>query len=154
MDCTNTAKIHHWWSLTSVVSFSVRNFFLRFGLFLHENLGDCLKESAKKSLYLFSPVIVLTFEYYFFGLTASSTLERGVVCLLFNFTLANITLHLMLVNMAKVQFKPIQFAYIYPLAPIIANLLGADTNLEVNLTRMCTVVALLNFLMDVAILSH
>ena len=56
--------------------------------------------------------------------------------------------------MAKVQFKPIQFAYIYPLAPIIANLLGADTNLEVNLTRMCTVVALLNFLMDVAILSH
>ena len=112
---------------------------------MHENLGDCLKESFKKTLYFFSPVLVLTAEYYFFGYTVSSTLERGVVCLLFNFTLANITLHLMLVNMAKVQFKPIQFAYIYPMIPISACLLGADKFLEVKLARICTVVALLNF---------
>jgi|LauGreDrversion4_2_1035121.scaffolds.fasta_scaffold330431_1 hypothetical protein len=60
----------------------------------------------------------------------------------------------MLVNMAKVQFKPIQFAYIYPMIPIVANLFGASTFIEVSLTRICTVVALLNFFMDVAILSR
>jgi len=61
---------------------------------------------------------------------------------------------MMLVNMAKVPFRVLQFAYIYPVIPIVANLLGAETQLEVNLTRMCAVVAFLNFALDITILSR
>jgi len=93
---------------------------------LNDNLGDCFKESAKKTLYYFTPVLILTSEYYIFGFISSSLTERAVVSLLFNFTLANITLHLMLVNMAKVPFKILQFSYIYPLVPVIATYLGAS----------------------------
>lgn len=139
-------------SFSSTVSVSKNNLF-RLALFLNDNLGDCFKESITKTLYYFTPCLVIIAQYFLFGVMESSTLERSVVILLFNFTIANITLHLMLTNMTKKPFTLLQPAYIYTLLPVIFHFSGAETSLIILLTRFCAVGALLNFCLDMFILS-
>lgn len=58
--------------------------------------------------------------------TASYEKERAVILLLINFTLANVTLNLMLSNMAKKPFSLLQASYLYPLLPVLANFTNVD----------------------------
>jgi hypothetical protein len=74
-------------------------------LFLYENLGDCLKENPKATLYYFTPALVVALLAYLMSFTASYANERAVLVLLVNFVIANIVLQLMLTNMAKRPFK-------------------------------------------------
>jgi hypothetical protein len=73
-------------------------------VFLYDNLGDCVNTSASRTFFYFFPVLVIIFEGYLMSLTASYQFERAVIVLLINFTLANVTLSLMLANMAKKEF--------------------------------------------------
>ena len=152
MASTNKIEVCNRWSFPSTVSVSKNNLF-RLALFLNDNLGDCFKESITQTFYYFTPCLVIIAQYFLFGVMESSTLERSVVILLFNFTIANITLHLMLTNMTKKPFTLIQPAYIYPLLPVIFYFSGAGTGLILLLTRFCAVGAFLNFCLDMFILS-
>ena len=58
--------------------------------------------------------------------TASYEKERAVILLLINFTLANVTLNLMLSNMAKKPFSLLQVSYLYPLLPVLATFTNVD----------------------------
>jgi hypothetical protein len=120
---------------------------------LYDNLGDCIKESSKKSLQLFTPVLVLIFEAYLLSYTVSYRLERAVLVLLINFCLANVTLHLMLTNMTKKPYKLVQLAYVYPLVILVAHWAGAADWFVLGLDKLMCVSALANFVIDIYVLS-
>ena len=83
----------------------LKKILFRLLLFLNENLGACFKESVSESIYYFTPCMIVVFEGYLMSYTVSYELERAVILLLINFTLANVTLNLMLSNMAKKPFS-------------------------------------------------
>ncbi len=103
MDSINPIKVCHRRSLLPTVSVLTYKLY-RLALFLNENLGDCLKESITQTLYYFTPCLIIIAQYFLYGIMESSILERSIVILLFNFTIANIILHLMLTNMTKKPF--------------------------------------------------
>lgn len=70
--------------------------------------------------------------------------------MLLNFSLANITFHLMLTNMAKKPFNLLQVAYAYPLIPLVSEWLGLSS---LMMGGIATVAALAHLYLDIYILS-
>ena len=106
-------QTHLWWFANALVSvpdafwlhINMCECFYRFALFLKDNLGDCFKENVSKSLYMFLPAVFHIVMAVWISYTVSYQEQRAVVFLLLNFSLANSTLDLMLVNMAKKKFR-------------------------------------------------
>lgn len=100
----------------------------RFVLFLKDNLGDCFKENVRKSLYMFLPAVFHIVMAVWISYTESYREQRAVIFLLLNFSLANSILDLMLVNMAKKQFRLLQLTYLYVMTPVLSKFLFAPKN--------------------------
>jgi len=107
-------------------------------LFLNDNLGDSIRESAHKTYYYFSPCIGLGLIYYLISFTQTYADERAVVILLMNFIISNLCLSLMLTNMAKKPFSVIQTSFVFGIIPIIFG----NSDFDVWITRACCVGAL------------
>ena len=122
----------------------------RLAIFIYDNLGDCIKESHKKSFVLFAPCLAVLAEGYLLSYTDLYLNGRGILFMLLNFSLAHITFHLMLTNMAKKPFKLLQVAYVYPLVPLVSEWLGFGS---LMMGGLATVAALAHFYLDIYILS-
>ena len=86
---------------------------------MYDNLGDCFKSDFKRSAYIFAPCVYHIVMGVALSYTVSYQQQRAIVFLLLNFSIANSTLDLMLVNMAKKKFNIVQFTYVYALAPLL-----------------------------------
>ena len=120
-------------------------------MFLGENLGDCITTSVSKTLYYLLPVLVMLGLAYSSSYTNSYESQRGYLILLTNFTLCNITLNLMLHNMAKKAFSVVQPALLYMIVPQVVFFF-VNPEWETIITPISTALALANFYFDMGIL--
>lgn len=96
--------------------------------------------------------MVILFEGFLMSFTVSYVFERAVIFVMLNMCIANVTLHLMLTNMSKKPYNLVQVAYVYPLIPILASLTGNDM-LVFFLTKLMCLMATMNFVFDITVLS-
>jgi hypothetical protein len=81
--------------------------------------------------------------------------EPACVYFLYQMVFAVVILKLMLYNMAKKPFAQIHFQYAFVLAPIIAyQIFGVTAGTEVIITRICMVIAFLDFYFSIARISR
>ena len=88
---------------------------------VYDSLIDSLKFDWKRTLKYYSPVIVCL--SMFMGITTLPIYneQRGLVYIMCNYTLACITLNLMLHNMAGKPFSPLQPAILLLVVPFVSK---------------------------------
>ena len=121
----------------------------RFVLFIHENLGECVQLKASQALYYFMPILLNLALSYFHSLSACYIEHRAAIYLLLNFSIANSTLSLMLVNMTKREFRPLQLTYLWVLLPLLM-----PSDIQIQTTIVCTVLAFAEFAFEMFVLSR
>jgi hypothetical protein len=88
-------------------------------MFFLENLGDCIKEKASTALYYFVPMMLHFVVCFLHSYNQCYVSHRAIIYLLLNFSIANSTLSLMLVNMTKREFRPVQLTYLWVILPLL-----------------------------------
>ncbi len=123
-------------------------------VFVYENVSDCLRKNVSKTFKALVPFMVIQ-GIQFIGINLPSFhQESSIHYFLSQMTFNIIVLKLMLANMTRDSFSPLHFAYMYMIIPQIAYFyLGVDAKTEILITRICLIVATLEFLSIVFRLS-
>ena len=92
-------------------------------------------------------------SWFLLSLTPSYHTQRALLVLLVNFTIADVTLNLMLHNMARRKFTPVQPALLYLIIPIFAILVcGVDGQAESLLIKALTAMSFITFYCRMAVI--
>lgn len=118
-------------------------------MFFLENLGDCIKENASTAVYYFVPMLLHLVVCYLHSYNQCYVAHRAIIYLLLNFSIANSTLSLMLVNMTKREFRPLQLTYLWVILPLLV-----PSHVQIVTTSVCAVLAFCEFGFDMFVLSR
>ena len=102
-------------------------------VFLYDSLVDSLKFDWKKTIYYFTPPFTCIMCFFGYSTMSCYAEQRGLVLLMINYAMADVTLNLMLHNMAGRSFSIFQFSIFMLLGPIIAFY---TVGLSVEMERM------------------
>ena len=89
-----------------------------------DSMVDSLKHDWKRFLYLYSPILASLSLYFALSTLPCYAEQRGLIILLVNYSIAVMSLNLMLHNMAGKSFSPLQPMLLFPLAPVVAFYMG------------------------------
>ena len=89
-----------------------------------DSMVDSMKHDWKRFLYLYSPVLACLGLYFTLSTLPCYAEQRGLILLLVNYSLAVMSLNLMLHNMTGKAFSPLQPMLLFPLAPVVAFYMG------------------------------
>ena len=78
-----------------------------------------MKVKPTTALYYFMPMFLNLFMSVLHSYSTCYVSHRAVIYLLLNFSIANSTLSLMLVNMTKREFRPFQLTYLWIVLPLL-----------------------------------
>mmetsp|Transcript_24690 Transcript_24690/g.30817 ORF Transcript_24690/g.30817 Transcript_24690/m.30817 type:complete len:129 (+) Transcript_24690:504-890(+) len=109
---------------------------------MDDGLGDAMRHNARQAIKLFSPAAFAVASYFALA-TLPSYLEQRVITIIFvNLVLSNITLNLMLNNMAGRKFSVAQPSLALPLVPVAAyHVLSCSAQTEIMLSNSLTIFA-------------
>ena len=89
-----------------------------------DSMSESLAQDWKRFLYLYSPVLTCLGLFFALSTLPCYAEQRGLIILLVNYSLAVMSLNLMLHNMTGKAFSPLQPMLLFPLAPVVAYYMG------------------------------
>ena len=123
-------------------------------MFLDESLGEALRHNAKGAIYYSLPYVVCLALYFAMTTLPSYTERRGLLICLVNYVMSNISMDLMLDNMAGKTFTIFKPILVLLSVPVVAyNLMGVSADTEKMMTMAITVACFVYFYVRMAIIS-
>ena len=116
-------------------------------------MTDSLWHDWKKALYLTSPILTCLGLYFALSGLPCYSEQRGLIVLMVNYTLAVMSLNLMLHNMTGKPFSPLQPMLLVPLAPVVAYHMGVTGVFERLLPQVLTVMVWIIFIVKMTIIG-